>query len=65
MPWNYVNAFYKLLKVLSKPCNYMDIVLQQWDPGFKGLRLICIAVAGLRAPLSMFLDGALCKFFNE
>jgi len=29
------------------------------------LRLICIAVAGLGAPLSRFLEGAPYKFLNE
>ena len=29
------------------------------------LRLICIAVVGLEAPLSRFLEGAPCKFLNE
>jgi|SRR6218665_2182402 len=29
------------------------------------LRLICIAVAGLRAPLSRFLEGAPYTFLNE
>jgi|SRR6218665_2034879 len=29
------------------------------------LRLICIAVAGLRTPLSRFLEGAPYKFLNE
>ena len=28
------------------------------------LRLICIAVAGLRVPLSRFLEGAPYKFLN-
>ena len=29
------------------------------------LRLICITVAGLGAPLSRFLEGAPYKFLNE
>ena len=29
------------------------------------LRLICIAVAGLGAPLSRFLEGAPYKFLND
>src|SRR6218665_1513890 len=36
------------------------------ESAFAGcLRLICIAVAGLGAPLSRFLEGAPYKFFNE
>ena len=43
-----------------------DKIMKIMKVRFAGcLRLICIAVAGLGAPLSRFLEGATYKFLNE
>src|SRR6218665_785863 len=47
----------------SKYAYCMSDLHDNYDSGF--LRLICIAMVGLGAPLSRFLEGASYKFLNE
>src|SRR6218665_158804 len=59
------NILIALLKLFSICRSYVSC-LKIMKVRFAGcLRLICIAVAGLGAPLSRFLEGTPYKFLNE